>query len=66
MGVLQRAPLEYYVHRQRGSHRTMRSANGYPQLSFSWHDGVTIPPGLVRKVLVEDAVLAEQEALDLL
>ena len=44
----------------------MRSANGYPQLSFSWHDGVTIPPGLVRKVLVEDAGLAEQEALDLL
>jgi predicted RNA binding protein YcfA (HicA-like mRNA interferase family) len=66
LAVLMRKPLDYYVDRQRGSHRTLRSAAGYPVLHFSFHDGTTIPPGVVRKILTRDVGLTEQEALDLL
>ncbi|MDF2741345.1 MAG: hypothetical protein K0S88_2715 [Actinomycetia bacterium] len=52
LAVLSRPPLRYRVVRQTGSHRLPRSAAGYPPLTFAWHDGATVAPGLVRKVLV--------------
>lgn len=64
--LLQREPLCYAVVRQKGSHRRLRSERGYPEIGFSFHDGVTIPPGLVRKILVADVGLSEDEARDLL
>lgn len=64
--MLQREPLGYEIVRQRGSHRRLRSRNGYPDIGFSFHGGVTIPPGLVRKVLVGDVGLSEDEARSLL
>lgn len=66
MAVLQREPLGYEILRQRGSHRRLRSRNGYPDIGFSFHTGVTIPPGLVKKVLVGDVGLSEDEARNLI
>jgi predicted RNA binding protein YcfA (HicA-like mRNA interferase family) len=66
LGIFMREPLAYEVVRQKGSHRRMKSTNGYGTLTFSWHDGATIPPGLVEKVLVDDVGLGRAEALDLI
>ena len=41
-------------------------APGRPPLTFAFHDKATIPSGLVRKVLVKDVGLAEDEARKLL
>ncbi len=66
LAILTREPLNYRIVRQRGSHRRLESDSGYPPLGFAWHDGVTIPPGLVRKVLTKDVGLPTEEALRLL
>lgn len=66
MAILQREPLGYEIVRQRGSHRRLRSRNGHPDLGFSFHDGASIPGGLVRKVLVGEVGLSEDEARSLL
>jgi predicted RNA binding protein YcfA (HicA-like mRNA interferase family) len=63
--ILTREPLNYRVVRQTGSHRTLR-APGRPRILFAFHDGETIPRGLVRKVLVRDAKLDDDEARRLL
>lgn len=39
---------------------------GLPPLTFAFHDKATIPAGLVRKILVRDLGLAEDEARKLL
>jgi predicted RNA binding protein YcfA (HicA-like mRNA interferase family)/predicted RNase H-like HicB family nuclease len=65
LAVLERKPLGYRVARQSGSHRRMESPN-YPPLTFAFHDKATIPSGLVRKILVRDVGLAEDEARKLL
>jgi hypothetical protein len=41
-------------------------APGRPPLTFAFHDNATVPSGLVRKVLVRDVGLAEDEARKLL
>ena len=64
--VLGRKPLEYSVDHQTGSHRCLISASGYPTLNFAFHDGDTMAPGLVRKILVQQVGLSEKEAKDLL
>jgi predicted RNA binding protein YcfA (HicA-like mRNA interferase family) len=48
-----------------GSHRRLE-ASGRPSLTFAFHDNATIPSGLVRKILVRDIGLAEDEARKLL
>ena len=63
--ILTREPLSYAVTRQSGSHRTMKAA-GRPTLHLSFHDNQDIPPGLVRKILVNDIGLTEAAALALL
>jgi predicted RNA binding protein YcfA (HicA-like mRNA interferase family) len=65
LAVLERKPLSYRTTRQSGSHRRMQSAD-YPPLTFAFHDKATIPSGLVRKILVRDVGLAEDEARKLL
>lgn len=60
--VLCRPPLNYEVVRQRGSHRSLR-ASGRPPLTFSFAGGDDVPGGLVRKILVDQAGLDEQQAL---
>lgn len=64
--VLERRPLLYTADRQGGSHVTLKSAAGYPDLHLAFHDRVELPPGLVRKVLCRDVGLTESEALTLL
>jgi predicted RNA binding protein YcfA (HicA-like mRNA interferase family) len=66
LAILRREPLGYEIVRQKGSHRRLRSRNGHPDVGFSFHDGITIPPGLVKKVLVADVGLSEDEARKLL
>ena len=66
LSVLRRKPLQYRVTRVKGSHKHLVSPNGYPPLTFSWHDGATIPPGLVEKTLVTDVGLERSEALELI
>ena len=63
LAVLTRPPLRYQVVRQTGSHRRLKSVAGYPPLTFAWHDGVTIAPGMVRKVLIQQVGLSVEEAL---
>jgi predicted RNA binding protein YcfA (HicA-like mRNA interferase family) len=65
LAVLCRKPLGYRVVRQTGSHRTLM-APGRPRVLFAWHDRQTLPPGLVRKVLIRDVRLDEDEARRLL
>lgn len=64
--VLEREPLAYTVVSQRGSHRKMTSERGYPPLLLAFHDGATLPPGLVRTILVKRIGLSEEAALALL
>lgn len=64
--VLQREPLEYEIVRRKGSHRLLRSPNGYPDLRFSFHDRVELGPAIIRKILVNDVGLTEDEAAELL
>jgi predicted RNA binding protein YcfA (HicA-like mRNA interferase family) len=65
LSVLMSKPLSYTVDRQKGSHRTL-TAEGRPPVRFSYHDGATVPPGVVRKILVYTVGLDEREALRLL
>lgn len=65
LGILERAPLNYRVARQAGSHRRMES-DRHPSFTFAFHDKATIRPGLVRKILIKDVGLAEDEARKLL
>jgi len=58
--------LGYSVARQKGSHRRLKSAEGYPPLTFAFHDGQSLAPGLVRDVLVKQVGLEPDEALKLL
>lgn len=65
LAVLTSAPLDYEVVRQAGSHRRLESEK-YPPLTFSFHDRTTIPGGLVRRILIGQVGLDEQEARSLL
>jgi predicted RNA binding protein YcfA (HicA-like mRNA interferase family) len=62
LAILLREPLAYAIVRQKGSHRKLCSARGFPDIGFSFHDSVTIPPGVVRKILVADVGLSEAAA----
>jgi predicted RNA binding protein YcfA (HicA-like mRNA interferase family) len=65
LAVLTREPLGYKITRQRGSHRKLEAA-GRPALLWSYHDSATVPPGVIRKYLVNLIGLAESEAMTLL
>lgn len=65
LAVLLRNPLNYEIVRQNGSHRILRSPDR-PQLLFSYHEGATVPPGVVRKILVRIIGLGDEDALSLL
>lgn len=65
LAVLMREPLGYRIVRQRGSHRRLE-AEGRPSLTFSFHDGADVAPGLVRKILCRDVGMDEESARNLL
>ncbi len=64
--ILTGAKLKYQIERQEGSHRTLVSSAGYPRLIFSFHDGETLGPVVVKKILMKDVGLSETEARGLL
>ena len=63
--VLTSSPLNYEEVRRSGSHRRLKAA-GRPTLTWAYHDGRTLSPVEVRRVLVGQVGLAEAEALKLL
>ena len=65
LAVLLRDPLNYQIVRQNGSHRQLR-ASGRPNVLFSYHAGATLPPGVVRHILVKAVGLDVDEARGLL
>lgn len=65
LAVLERQPLGYRTVRRSGSHRTLK-AEGRRTIVFAFHDRDTVAPGLVRRILVREAGLTEEEALKLL
>ena len=66
LAVLMRAPLNYEIARQKGSHRKLTSASGYPSFTFSWHDRETLPGGVVKEVLTKRVGLTESDGFELL
>lgn len=58
LSILQK--LGYMEDRRSGSHRRLK-AEGRPPLTFAFHDGQTIPPSLVKKILVKDVGLTDDE-----
>jgi len=65
LAILERKPLSYRVIRRAGSHRRLRSTD-YPPLTCAFHDNETVPPWIVRKILLGDVGLGEDEARKLL
>lgn len=57
--------LGYYVDSQNGSHKKLRSSEGYPNLLFAFHVSQEIPPGLIRKILLKDIGLELERAIAL-
>ncbi|MGW1996021.1 type II toxin-antitoxin system HicA family toxin [Embleya sp. NPDC001921] len=54
--------LGYVVVRQNGSHRRLK-AEGIPPLTFAFHDGEGLAPGVVRDILVKQVGLSKDDAL---
>jgi predicted RNA binding protein YcfA (HicA-like mRNA interferase family) len=65
VAVLERAPLNYRLVHQSGSHAKYES-DRYPPILIAPHSPSTIPPRLVRKILTKDVGLSVDEALALL
>jgi predicted RNA binding protein YcfA (HicA-like mRNA interferase family) len=62
-----RAPLNYRVVRQVGSHRRLVSGDpARPPVVFAFHASATVPPWVVRHILVDTVGLDEREAVALL
>lgn len=61
LSILKAKPLSSGIVRQTGSHRRME-ADGRPPLTFAFHDGATIPGRMVRKIVVDQVGLDEDEA----
>lgn len=63
--ILTRRPLDYRVVRQSGSHRRLEAPD-LPSITFSFHDGQTIRPSTVKRILCNQVGLTENQALKLL
>lgn len=59
------ARIGYRQVRQRGSHRKL-VASGRQPIGFWYHDKADVPPRALRKMLVENAGLTDEEIQDLL
>lgn len=53
----------YVTERQDGSHRRMKAPNK-PDLTFAFHDSVSVPPRIVRVILVRHVGLTAEEAAE--
>jgi predicted RNA binding protein YcfA (HicA-like mRNA interferase family) len=59
--LLAREPLNYREARRAGSHRWLVS-DGYPPLILGGHESETCSPNAVRKILMIQVGLTEEEA----
>ncbi|NDF43999.1 MAG: hypothetical protein EB137_05425 [Actinobacteria bacterium] len=58
-------PLNYRLSRSKGgSHKTL-VAPGRLSITFTWHAGVEVSGNTVRKILINRALLTEEEAYKL-
>ena len=55
--------LGYVIVDQKGSHRRLE-CDGRPDLTFAYHDKVSIPGGMVRVILVRQVGLSMAEGLE--
>jgi predicted RNA binding protein YcfA (HicA-like mRNA interferase family) len=63
--IVERDPLNYRTTRRAGSHRTME-ADGRPIIHVAFHEGHEMSGRAVRKILVTDVGLSDEEARGLL
>jgi predicted RNA binding protein YcfA (HicA-like mRNA interferase family) len=56
-----RSPLYYKIIRQKGSHRTLKSAC-YPTLTIGYHDSVEVSGRYIKNLLVNEIGLSEDMA----
>jgi predicted RNA binding protein YcfA (HicA-like mRNA interferase family) len=64
--ILEREPLSYSITRQKGSHRTMYSGQGYGRVLLSGHKGQEMTSNHVKKLFVDQVGLTVEDALNLL
>jgi len=58
-------PLNYQLSRIKGgSHKTLMAVGRLP-IIFTWHSSVEVPGYKVRRILIERAILTEEEAYKL-
>ncbi len=57
--------IGYTVERQKGSHRWL-VADNRPSLVFAWHDNADVPPQALKKLLVKQVGLTNEEIAKLL
>lgn len=63
MAVLRRKPLKYRrPPGGSGSHTTLKSGAGYPDIPWWAHDKDELRPSVVRAILVDGVGLSESEA----
>ncbi len=55
--------LGYQVAREAGGSHRRLVAEGRPPLTFAFHQGATLPPGVVRDILMKQVGLDRQTAL---
>jgi len=58
-------PLNYRLSRSKGGSHKILIANGRKSITFHWHDSVEISGYLVRDLLINKALLTEEEAFKL-
>ena len=60
-----RFPLCYKIHRQRGSHRILKSPS-YPDLRIGYHDTAEVSSSFVRNLLMKEVGLSEKMAREII
>jgi len=63
--ILCREPLGYTFTQDGTSHCKLRAADR-PTIGFAFHDRATIPPGLVRRILVNQVGLTVEQAREVI
>ncbi len=63
--LLTSEPLNYRLGFIKGGSHRMLVAKGRKNITFSWHDNAEISGHIVKKLLIERALLSEEEAYKL-
>jgi predicted RNA binding protein YcfA (HicA-like mRNA interferase family) len=64
--ILTSQPLNYYLKRKvAGSHRILH-AEGRHMINFSWHDSDEISGHIIKRILINNAKLTEEQAWEVI